>query len=344
MDLLTPARTWANQQHAEDSDVHAPMPWPQRVAMGLSVILPLVVLIAAIVLLWHRVPAMIGWPQMIAMIVMYCIAGFGTTVGYHRLLTHRSFEAPRFVRALLAIFASTGAQGPVMRWCATHRRHHQTSDHDGDPHSPHLHGSSILAVTRGMWHAHVSWMFERDKPDMAHSVADLLADPVLLRVDHLYWLWVALGILLPGAFVGLWTGTWQGVFSGILWGGFVRICLMQHVTWSINSVCHVWGSRPFQTSDHSANNWICAVLALGEGWHNNHHAFPTSARQGLRWWQFDSSWLIIRAMKAMGLAWNLRTPTESAMRVRSKSVLGTAEVQLNACRPSGSARVRSDPA
>ena len=330
MDLLTPAKKWAVEQlssqevvhehaHAHtDGQPHGPMPFAQQVAMFLSIVVPIVILVAAIVLVWHEVPSMVGWPQIIAMLVMYCIAGFGTTVGYHRLLTHKAFETRRWVRAMFGIFGSTGAQGAVMRWCATHRRHHQTSDHEGDPHSPHLFGSGAWAVFRGMIYAHMCWQLEADKPDTARSVSDLLADRWLMRVDQLYWLWVTLGIVLPGAFVGMWYGTWQGVVSGMIWGGFVRICLMQHVTWSINSVCHVWGTRPFQTSDHSANNWICAVLALGEGWHNNHHAFPTSARQGLRWWQFDSSWLVIRAMEAVGLAWNLRTPTESAMRVRTK--------------------------
>jgi stearoyl-CoA desaturase (delta-9 desaturase) len=337
MDLLTPATKWAAEQesrsegaresHDDHGELHEQMPPAQRLAMLLSIVVPILILITAIVLVWHEVPSMVGWPQIISMVVMYCIAGFGTTVGYHRLLTHRAFETPRWVRAMFAIFGSTGAQGAVMRWCATHRRHHQTSDHEGDPHSPHLHGSGTWAVLRGMIYAHIGWQLDADKPDTARSVSDLLADRWLMRVDQLYWLWVALGILLPGIFVGAWYGTWRGVVSGTIWGGFVRICLMQHVTWSINSVCHVWGTRPFQTSDHSANNWICAVLALGEGWHNNHHAFPTSARQGLRWWQFDSSWLVIKAMTAVGLAWNLRTPTESAMKVRSRSVLEASQVQ-----------------
>jgi stearoyl-CoA desaturase (Delta-9 desaturase) len=244
---------------------------------------------------------------------MYALAGFGVTIGYHRLLTHRAFDAPRVVRLALAIFGSIAAQGAVIRWCATHRRHHQTSDRDGDPHSPHIHGGSPLDLLRGMWHAHMGWLFHRDVEDSARSVADLLQDRVMLWIDRLYFAWVFLGLLIPAAVVGLWTGTWQGWLSGMIWGGLVRICLMQHVTWSINSVCHVWGRRPFKSGDQSTNNWICAVLALGEGWHNNHHAFPTSARHGLRWWQFDSSYLIIRAMGALGLASNIRTPTDGAM-------------------------------
>jgi stearoyl-CoA desaturase (delta-9 desaturase) len=163
---------------------------------------------------------------------------------------------------------------------------------------------------------------------MARSVPDLVADRAMLIVDQLYFVWVFLGILLPATIVGLWTGTWQGFASGLLWGGLVRICLMQHVTWSINSVCHVWGARPFHNADHSTNNFPIAVLSLGEGWHNNHHAFPTSARHGLRWWQFDSSWLIILAMKSAGLAWDVRTPTENAMLAKQAgSLVGAASVE-----------------
>jgi stearoyl-CoA desaturase (Delta-9 desaturase) len=289
------------------------MPLAQQVTMFVSTVGPIVGLVAAIVLLWHRGPAGIGWPEVVAMLGMYALAGFGVTIGYHRLLTHRAFDAPRVVRLALAIFGSIAAQGAVIRWCATHRRHHQTSDRDGDPHSPHIHGGSPLDLLRGMWHAHMGWLFHRDVEDSARSVADLLQDRVMLWIDRLYFAWVFLGLLIPAAVVGLWTGTWQGWLSGMIWGGLVRICLMQHVTWSINSVCHVWGRRPFKSGDQSTNNWICAVLALGEGWHNNHHAFPTSARHGLRWWQFDSSYLIIRAMGALGLASNIRTPTDGAM-------------------------------
>jgi stearoyl-CoA desaturase (delta-9 desaturase) len=165
----------------------------------------------------------------------------------------------------------------------------------------------------------MGWLFYRDPKGTAQGVSDLLEDRALVLIDRLYFFWVLLGILIPALLVGLWTQSWYGLLSGAVWGGFVRICLMQHVTWSINSVCHVWGRRPFRTSDHSANNWICAILALGEGWHNNHHAFPTSARHGLKWWQFDSSWVIIRGMKLLGLARNVRTPTEKAMGMKRRA-------------------------
>jgi stearoyl-CoA desaturase (delta-9 desaturase) len=293
------------------------MPMAPRMTMFLSCVIPLLGIAVAIVLMWHRGPASVGWPEVVAMVGMYCVAGFGTTIGYHRLLTHKAFETYRSIRLMFAIFGSIGGQGAPIRWAATHRRHHQESDQEGDPHSPHLFGDSAWDVLRGMWYAHMGWLFHRDPVDCARSVQDLLADRAMVLVDRLYFLWVALGILVPGVFVGLWYGTWYGFLSGVIWGGLVRLGLMQHVTWSINSVCHVWGTRPFKTSDQSVNNPICAILALGEGWHNNHHAFPTSARQGLRWWQFDSSWLIIYTMGLLGLAWNIRTPSASAMQIRS---------------------------
>ncbi|HVT89073.1 MAG TPA: acyl-CoA desaturase [Tepidisphaeraceae bacterium] len=327
MDLLTPAQRWATREQSIDPDnreshdaPHRPMPMAQQVTMFLSVVGPIAGLVAAIVLLWHRGPASIGWPEIVAMLGMYALAGFGVTIGYHRLLTHKSFETYRWLRLLLAICGSVAAQGQAIRWSATHRRHHQTSDHEGDPHSPHMYGDTVFALIRGIWHSHVGWLFFKDVPDSAGSVADLLIDPALVLIDKLYFFWVTLGIVVPGAVVGIWTNSWHGFISGAIWGGLVRVCLMQHVTWSINSVCHVWGRRPFRTSDHSANNWICAIFALGEGWHNNHHAFPTSARHGLHWWQFDSSWLIIRTMGAIGLVWNIRTPSMSAMELKVRSV------------------------
>lgn len=325
MDLLTPARTWAiAEQEKASTDAPATdgggrkrMPLPQHITMFISTVGPIAGLVAAIVMLWHHGPASVGWPQVVAMLVMYAIAGYGTTIGFHRYLTHKAFETYRPVRLTLAIFGSIAGGGAVIRWTATHRRHHQVSDREGDPHSPHHgHGGGVLDLLRGLWHAHMGWLFHRDPPDTADCVTDLTCDPAMLLIDRLYLFWVALGIVVPGAVVGLWEGSWSGFVSGAIWGGLVRICLMQHVTWSINSVCHVWGTRPFKTSDHSVNNPICAIVALGEGWHNNHHAFPTSARQGLRWWEFDSSWIIIQTMGWMGLAWNIRTPARNAIITR----------------------------
>ena len=216
-----------------------------------------------------------GWLEISLLLGLYAATALGVTIGYHRLLTHKSFETYRPIRLFFAILASMGGQGAAIRWCATHRRHHQTSDHNGDPHSPHVHGETSFDLLRGMWHAHMGWLFHRDVPDTARSVPDLLEDKALLLIDKLYFFWVFLGILIPGVIVGLLTKELDGLRLRCDLGGLARICLLQHVTWSINSVCHVWGSRPYRSSDESANNWLFGLLAMGEGWHNNHHAFPT---------------------------------------------------------------------
>ena len=338
MDLLTPARTWAaaaavvdapsstdphdrpdDRPHEDGPAAVEGMPRAQRLAMLATVVVPFLGLLAAIALLWHRGPdgsGGIGWAEIVVMAVMYALTGFGVTIGYHRLLTHRAFETHRPVRLLLAILGSAAAQGMVIKWCATHRRHHQRADRDGDPHSPHRHHGDDLGLFRGLWHAHLGWTFEADARDLARSVPDLLADRAMMRIDRLYLLWVALGMLAPAAALGAFTGSWYGFASGLVWGGLVRAFLMHHVTWSINSVCHVWGTRPFASGDHSTNNFPIAIVSLGEGWHNNHHAFPTSARHGLRWWQFDASYVVITLMRWAGLAWNVRLPSESAMEAK----------------------------
>jgi stearoyl-CoA desaturase (delta-9 desaturase) len=319
LDLITPARTWATSDapsarasSTTDTERMTPV---QSVVMFLSVVGPIAGLVAAIILLWKRHPAGggIGWGEVFVMVAMYALAGFGVTIGFHRLLTHRSFETFRPVRLLLAILGSSAGQGMVIRWCATHRRHHQVSDREGDPHSPHGHGGGFVERIRGFYHAHVGWCFKADRTALARSVPDLLADRALLAIDQLYFLWVALGLFLPALILGLGRGSWAGFVSGLIWGGLVRVCLMQHVTWSINSVCHIWGGRPFRSGDHSTNNFPIAILSLGEGWHNNHHAFPTSARHGLKWWQFDATYAVIRMMAWLGLAWDVRVPNQAAI-------------------------------
>ena len=324
MDLLTPARLWAANEPSTAVHQTPPaerMPRLQQVVMFCSVVGPFVGLIAAIILLWrpHSSGIGIGWPEVIVMGAMYALMGFGVTIGFHRLLTHRAFETHRPVRFALAICGSAAAQGMLIRWCATHRRHHQVSDRDGDPHSPHLYGDGLFARLRGMFHAHVGWCFDTDRPDLGRSVTDLRGDPALLVIDQLYFFWIAMGLLVPGVILGVYYRSWHGFVSGLVWGGLVRICLMQHVTWSINSVCHVWGKRPFKTADHSTNNFPIAIVSLGEGWHNNHHAFPASARHGLRWWQFDASYVVIKLMGWLGLAWDIRVPPISAMNAKLKA-------------------------
>jgi stearoyl-CoA desaturase (delta-9 desaturase) len=319
LDLLTPAEVWARDDDHHDHGPNEKMPTAQRIVMYFTVLGPVAGLIVAIALLWHRGPeaARMGWAELGLLVGFYCLTGLSITIGFHRLLTHKAFETYRPIKLFLAVIGSAAGQGMCIRWVATHRRHHQQADREGDPHSPHLHGHGTSGLLKGMFHAHVAWVFDPDKPALARSVPDLLADPLLLFIDKLYFFWVGVGILIPGLLLGWISHSWGGFWSGIIWGGLVRICLLQHATWCINSVCHVWGYRNFSSNDHSTNCVPFAILCFGEGWHNNHHAFPTSARHGMRWWEFDSSFLIITAMKKVGLAWNVRQPTESAMAAKS---------------------------
>jgi stearoyl-CoA desaturase (delta-9 desaturase) len=205
-------------------------------------------------------------------------------------------------------------QGPLLHWVALHRRHHQHSDQDEDPHSPLARGKGVLGTLRGLWHAHVGWVFEANPPDLGHYVKDLRQSRLLRVVSALFPVWVIVGLLVPTALGGILTWSWTGALFGLLWGGLARVFLVHHVTWSVNSVCHLWGGRPFRTGDHSRNNFLVGVLSLGEGWHNNHHAFPTSARHGLRWWQIDISYWFIRGLALLYLAWKVRTPAQSGAR------------------------------
>ncbi len=284
-----------------------------RIVMLTVVIVPFAGLLAAIVLLWGGV---FDWFYLALLVAMYLATGIGITVGYHRLFTHRSFRTSRPVTAVLAALGSMALEGPVLQWVAMHRAHHQHSDEVDDPHSPHAHGSGVWGMLRGFWHAHLGWLFEGDPADLQHYVQDLRRDPLIHWMDRLFILWVVLGLLIPAAIGLLISGTWTGALLGLLWGGLVRILLVHHVTWSINSVCHIWGSRPFQCHDESRNNVIFGFLGFGEGWHNNHHAFPTSARHGLRWWQFDGSYLVIKAMALLRLASDVRVP--GAARIAAK--------------------------
>lgn len=263
------------------------------------VILPFVGFVAVIVSLWGRG---FNWVDGGLLLGMYVLTALGITVGFHRLFTHRAFETNKAIQFLLAVLGSMAVEGPLLKWVAIHRRHHQHSDTSEDPHSPHAHGDGLLALFCGVWHAHMGWFFEPDSPNLAHYVKDLHQSKLLRSASRLFPLWAILGLLIPAALGGLLTGTWMGVLSGLLWGGLARIFLVHHVTWSINSICHLWGSRPFKTGDQSRNNFVFGTLGLGEGWHNNHHAFPSSARFGLRWWQIDLGYWFICALASLGLA------------------------------------------
>ena len=275
-----------------------------------GVTVPFVGLVVAIVLLWGHG---CGWVALGLMLGMYCVTGLGITLGFHRLFTHRAFETNRFVKIVLIIMGSMSAEGTLLTWVAQHRRHHQYPDREGDPHSPHLHEQGVAGLLAGFWHAHIGWFLKPADPELPRYVVDLWRDPLIRRMSALFKLWVVLGLALPAAIGGLLTRSWNGALLGFIWGGFVRMFLIHHVTWSINSVCHLWGGRTYRTVDHSRNNAIFAILAFGEGWHNNHHAFPTSARHGLKWWQIDTSYLIIQGLKMVGMAWDVKLPSGEAM-------------------------------
>lgn len=290
-----------------------PMSLGLRLANLVAVVVPFLGLAAAIALYWGWG---FRWVELGLLVGMYIATALGITVGFHRLFTHQAFETNRGVQCVLVILGSMAVQGSLLKWVALHRRHHQHSDREDDPHSPHHSGGSLLGLLRGFWHAHLGWVFQPDPPNLSHYVQDLRRNGLVRRLSALFPVWVAAGLLLPALLGGLLTLSWMGVVLGLLWGGLARIFLVHHVTWSVNSICHLWGRRPFATGDHSRNNWLLGLLALGEGWHNNHHAYPTSARHGLKWWQFDLSYGVIRLLAWVGLVWKVKSPSDhgSAMR------------------------------
>jgi stearoyl-CoA desaturase (delta-9 desaturase) len=274
-----------------------------------AVVLPFLGFLAAIGFLWG---GWITWLDLGILAVLYVICGFGITIGYHRLLTHRSFDAPAPVRAFLAISGSMAVQGAPIHWVADHRKHHAFADVDGDPHSPHTHGGEgWRAVLGGLWHAHTGWLFSREKPTSARKFApDLVKDATIRRVDRWFPAWALLGLLIPFLAGWLIGGTLHAGLTALVWGGLVRIFLLHHVTWSVNSICHMYGSQPFAIKDESRNNWVVALFSLGEGWHHNHHAFPSSARHWMLRRQVDPSYKIIKAMEKLGLASNVKEPRQ----------------------------------
>ncbi len=278
---------------------------PYRIGTLFAILLPIVGLIVIGYSLWGRG---FFWTDLILLVVMYSLAAVGTTIGFHRLFTHRSFETYRPIRFVFGVLGSMSVQGPLLRWVAIHRRHHQHSDQVDDPHSPHRNGDGDSGFFGGIFHAHLGWLFKADAPGLDRYIGDLHKDSGMRRVNDWFIVWALLGFVIPAAIGGIVTGTWFGALLGFLWGGLVRMFVGHHVTWSINSVCHLWGSRPFKTRDESRNNSIFGILAFGEGWHNNHHAYPTSARHGFRWWQLDMSYVAICVMKWMGLVWHVRVP------------------------------------
>lgn len=309
--------------HASDGPVAVKVsPYARRlqraVAFGV-VVVPFLGFVVAVVQVWTHG---FNFFDLGLLAFAYVLTIVGETVGYHRLFAHRAFETSRPVRALLAVLGSMTAQGPVVFWVAVHRRHHAYSDREGDPHSPNLHGGGARGVLRGLWHGHVGWMFTDEQTNWAKFARDVLQDRTLFRIHRQYFFWLGLGLVLPALFGGLVKGTMSGAFDGLVWGGLVRIFLVNQAMWCVGSICHRFGRSPFRTHDRSGNVLWVAFVSFGEGLQNNHHAFPNSARHGLRWWEPDFSGWVIRGLKALGLVWNVKHPTAHAILHATKDSTG----------------------
>jgi stearoyl-CoA desaturase (delta-9 desaturase) len=290
----------------------------ERIANLTGVVVPFLGLIAAVVLLWN---SWVDWIDLAIMGVLYVIYGLGVTVGYHRLLTHRAFKTYKPVEYGFAIVGSMGLQGGVLDWVADHRKHHAHTDQEGDPHSPHVgHGEGL----KGLWHAHTGWLFEtHGQADWKKYAKELYEDPGMRKINRTFPYWALASLLVPTALGFVLHGfTAEGALRGLVWGGLVRIFLLHHVTWSINSICHAVGKRPFKSRDRSGNVWWLAVLSCGESWHNLHHADPTSARHGVERGQIDSSARIIRWCEMLGWAYDVRWPSRSRIDSRRNTEEG----------------------
>jgi stearoyl-CoA desaturase (delta-9 desaturase) len=273
----------------------------ERIANLAGVVLPFAGVVAAIVLMWQ---SWVDGIDLAIFAVMYFATAFGVTIGYHRLLTHRSFKTHGWLERTFAVLGSLSVQGSVLDWVADHRKHHAHTDVEGDPHSPHVgHGSGL----RGLWHAHTGWLLEtQGQADWKRYARDLYEDPKMRKIGKRFPLFVLASLAIPtlaGFALHGWTA--EGALRGYVWGGLVRIFLVHHVTWSVNSICHFFGQRRFDIEDRSTNVAWLAIPSLGESWHHNHHAFPRSAQHGLRWWEIDPSAAVIATLEKAGLAWNV---------------------------------------
>jgi stearoyl-CoA desaturase (delta-9 desaturase) len=314
----------------------------ERNANIAAVVLPFLGLIAAAVLLWR---SLLGPRDVAIFAVLYLLTAIGITVGFHRLLTHRAFATHAWLRYTLAVLGSMAVQGSVIDWVADHRKHHTFTDEEGDPHSPHTeHGAGISGMLRGLWHAHAGWLFTvHGQASSKRFARDLVEDPKMRRINRSFP-WIALASLALPALLGfvLSGGSWLAALTAYIWAGLVRIFLVHHVTWSINSICHFFGARRFPTDDKSTNVFWLALPSLGEAWHHNHHAFPRSAFHGLRWYELDpSGWIILGLAKA-GLAWDVVRITPEREQARLDGLPpardGTRTLDHSASRSSSSAQ------
>jgi stearoyl-CoA desaturase (delta-9 desaturase) len=265
-----------------------------------------------------------GVTEVVLLLALWLLTGLGVTVGYHRLFTHRTFKTTPAVAAVLAVLGSMAGQGGVVSWVALHRRHHENSDREGDPHSPNLSGGGLMGVLRGLAHSHFLWMRRHEYPNVAHYAPDLIRNRSLVRVARHYYWWVALGLVGPALVGGLVSMSWAGAVSGLLWGGLVRMFVLEHIVWAINSFLHMFGTRPYESRENSRNGGIFALVTLGESWHNNHHAFPESPSFGLDWYRLDPGFWLIKGLESAGLAWDLKLPTPARRAARRIDRTATA--------------------
>ena len=291
----------------------------EQVALLLFIVVPFLALVAAVPIAWGWG---VSWLDLALLVSFYFIGCHGITAGFHRHFTHSSFKAKRPLRIALAIAGSLAVEGPLIRWVADHRKHHKHSDSEGDPHSPWRYGETIPALLKGLWWAHMGWMFNTEQTSQTKYAPDLLRDPDMRRISRQFVLWTIVSLLLPGVLGGLLSWSWWGALTGFFWGSLVRIALLHHVTWSINSICHAVGKHPFKSRDRSGNVWWLAVLSCGESWHNLHHADPTCARHGVDRWQLDSTARLIRWFEKLGWVWDVRWPRPTRIEAKRNGPTG----------------------
>jgi stearoyl-CoA desaturase (Delta-9 desaturase) len=282
----------------------------EQITFALFIVVPFLAVAAAIPVAWG---GWLGWSDVFLFFFMYFFTGHGITVGYHRLFTHKSYKPNRAVKVFFAIAGSMAIQGPVVRWVADHRKHHKFSDRDGDPHSPWRYGHSIPGLTKGFFYAHMMWIFNPEQTPQRKYAPDLMKDRDIVRISRQFPMWVVISLAAPAVLGGLLTMSWQGALTGFFWASLVRVSLLHHVTWSINSICHMIGERPFVARDKSANVWWLAVPSMGESWHNLHHADPTCARHGVMRGQLDSSARLIWLLEKLGWVYDVRWPVKERL-------------------------------
>ncbi len=285
----------------------------EQVALALFIAIPFLAVVAAVPVAWG---GFLGWRDVLLAVIFYTVAGHGISIGFHRYFTHKSFKPNRAVKVAVAVAGSLAIEGPVIRWVADHRKHHKFSDREGDPHSPWRYGNSLSALSKGFMYAHIGWLFDPEQTPQRQYAPDLLKDKDVVKVSRLFPYLVAASLLAPAVIGGLWSWSITGALTAFFWASLVRIALLHHVTWSINSICHTIGARPFKSRDKSGNVWWLAILSQGESWHNLHHSDPTCARHGVLKGQVDTSARIIRWLEKAGWITDVRWPVTERLEAR----------------------------